>query len=334
MASKLPPIYKDHGKTYQADTCLPLVEAVQAGQVRLEAFVHGSYPGRPLPDMVLPGLCTVGYWDAVGEQQWGLDFHRNEGIELTFLETGNLPFTVEDQHYLLQPNDLTITRPWQPHRVGQPYIGSSRLHWVILDLGVRRPNQDWKWPAWVVLAPEDLNELTTHLRHNERPVWQGTPEIRRCFGRIGKAVEVAGDTADISRITVYLNEILVLVLELVRQCPTKLNPSLTSTARTVELFLADMKKNLQHEWTLKLMADSCGLGTTYFVHHCRRLTNMAPMHYLNYCRVQEAARMLEDQPGMSVTDIAYACGFSSSQYFSTVFHRFHGCTPRDYRQRG
>jgi len=205
---------------------------------------------------------------------------------------------------------------------------------VILDLGVRRPNQDWKWPGWVVLAPDDLNELTTHLRHNEYPVWQGTPEIRRCFGRIGKAVEAAGGTADISRITVYLNEILVLLLEMVRQCPTKLNPSLTSTTRTVELFLADMKTNLQHEWTLDLMADSCGLGTTYFVHHCRRLTNMAPMHYLNYCRVQEAARMLEDRPEMSVTDVAYACGFSSSQYFSTVFRRFHGCTPRDYRQRG
>jgi Bacterial regulatory helix-turn-helix proteins, AraC family len=29
----------------------------------------------------------------------------------------------------------------------------------------------------------------------------------------------------------------------------------------------------------------------------------------------------------SVTDIAFALGFSSSQYFATVFRRFMGCTP-------
>lgn len=82
------PIYRNHEETYQADTCSPLVDAVACGQVRLAALVHGHYPGRKLPSGELPGVKTVGYWDAAQDQAWGLPWHRNEGIELTFLERG------------------------------------------------------------------------------------------------------------------------------------------------------------------------------------------------------------------------------------------------------
>jgi LacI family transcriptional regulator len=36
---------------------------------------------------------------------------------------------------------------------------------------------------------------------------------------------------------------------------------------------------------------------------------------------------------LTITDIATRCGFGSSQYLYTVFHRELGCSPRDYQQR-
>jgi AraC family L-rhamnose operon regulatory protein RhaS len=156
MNAELPPIYKEQGKTYQADTCQALVRAATEGEVHLEALSHGSYPGRTLPNSTLPGLSSVGFWDAAGQQHWGLDLHRNEGVEFAFLEAGNLPLTVENHQYTLRANDLSITRPWQPHRLGLPHVRASRLHWVMLDVGVRRPNQPWKWPTWIVLTKTDL----------------------------------------------------------------------------------------------------------------------------------------------------------------------------------
>ncbi len=80
------PIYQDEWETYQADTCRGLIEGVAAGRVRVEALVHGHYPGRPLPRGAVPGVKSVGFWDAVADQDWALDWHRNEGIELTFLD--------------------------------------------------------------------------------------------------------------------------------------------------------------------------------------------------------------------------------------------------------
>jgi len=42
----------------------------------------------------LPKVKSLAYWDAHELQDWGLGWHRNEGIELTFLESGSLDFGI------------------------------------------------------------------------------------------------------------------------------------------------------------------------------------------------------------------------------------------------
>lgn len=327
-------IYKEHGRWYHADTCGPLVEAARRGQVRLQALARGTYPGFPLPRTALPGLCTVGFWDAKGQGTWGLEWHRNEGIELTFLETGTLGFAIRDRSFRLQPGDMTVTRPWQEHRVGLPTVGPCRLHWVILDVKVRRPNQHWNWPRWLVLTRSDLQELTTMLRHNERPVWKATSEIKRCFQQIARTVESNRSSSQISRLTAYLNEILVMTLEMMRGRHMRLDETLSSSRHTVELFLADLRQHpsmLAHLWTLPEMAAQCGLGPTYFTHYCRQIANLTPLQYLAQCRVDHAAGLLQTT-SRSIIEIALECGFSSSQYFATVFRRLRGVNPRQFRR--
>ena len=335
METKIP-TYREGQKIYHADACNPLVAAANAGKVRIAALGRGSYPGRRLPDFALPQVRSLAYWDAFDRQCWGLDWHRNEGIELTFLESGSLVFALDDQQHLLQAGDMTITRPWQPHRVGDPYVLASRLHWLILDLGVRNPNQPWKWPGWIVLTKQDLEELTVLLRQNEQPVWPSTPDIRHCFKQIGRVLEADGEGSSISRLAVHLNELFVSVLEMLRHRNISLDPSLSSTSRTVELFLADLRSNMEHlaePWTLRTMAKYCGLAETRFRHYCRKLTNLTPVHFLELCRVKAASQMLTERPRMTITEIAMACGFGSSQYFATVFRRHHGDSPRAFREK-
>lgn len=330
------PIYKDDGESFEADSCQPLVEALGRGEIRLRALVHGHYPGRKLLTGDLPGLKTVGYWNAETTQSWGLPWHRNEGIELTFLESGKLAFAVDDRDYALQPDALTISRPWQKHRVGNPAVAASKLHWLIIDVNVRRPNQSWKWPQWIMLSERDREELAGILRQTNQPVWKGPTEIRQCFHAIACAIESDKAGTSISTLTIRINELLLLLLTLFRKQKPRLNESLTSSLTTVELFLNDLRQHAHHlalEWSVEEMASSCGLGVTQFVHVVKRSTNMTPAHYLNHCRLELAARLLRENTAESVTGIAQACGFSSSQYFATVFARKFGCSPTAYRER-
>jgi AraC family L-rhamnose operon regulatory protein RhaS len=329
------PIYKSHDGAYSADKCLPLKEAVGRGDVRLVSLRRGQYPGKRLTKNSLPGLRTVGYWAAEDDQTWALPWHRNEGIELTFVETGNIGFAVDGRTRSLEPGDLTITRPWQLHKVGTPTVPAGRLHWLVLDVGVRHPHQSWKWPSWVVLSRADLAELTDVIRHNEQPVWRGTPEIRRCVLSIAEAVEADCQGSSISRIAVGINELLIQLLNLFQGNRIPLDRSLSASRRTVQLFLDDLRSHperLEQEWSLDAMAKSCGLATTQFVAHVRSLTNMTPMHYLKGRRLDFAAKALRQRPDRSITDIAMASGFSSSQYFATAFSGRFGCGPREYRR--
>ena len=111
---------KNFYQTYKADRCEPLIAAANSGQLEMSALGRANYPGLELPEGVLGGVYNIGYWNAKTGQNWGLDWHRNEGIEFTYLASGNLDFSVEQKCFRLNSGDLTVTRPWQLHRVGKP----------------------------------------------------------------------------------------------------------------------------------------------------------------------------------------------------------------------
>ena len=130
---------------------------------------------------------------------------------MTVLESGRIGFAAEDREFTLQPDALTVTRPWQSHRVGNPLVGPSKLHWLILDVGVRRPNQAWRWPEWVMLSGPDSEELAAILRQTDRPVWKASGEIRHCFHAIANAVELDHNGSNISALTIRINGLLLLL---------------------------------------------------------------------------------------------------------------------------
>ena len=54
--------------------------------------------------------------------------------------------------------------------------------------------------------------------------------------------------------------------------------------------------------------------------------------YVRTLRVGEACRLLEKQT-LSMTDVAYSVGFSSTRTFNRAFIRYVGMTPREYQKK-
>lgn len=329
-----PPIYRNGADSFTIDNCGPQFRAVREGKIELHALSKGHYPGKRMNSNVLPGLTSVGFWNCRGAQDWGLNAHRNEGMEIVLLETGGMGFEVDGRAHALQAGDLTVTRPWQLHKLGDPHIGRGRLCWLILDVGVRRPNQEWTWPPWVILAPKDLAELTRKLRHGEQSVWVANPRMRHAFRDISDCVLRWSEPRVRSRLAVAVNRLLVELLDMLAEQQLEESSALVSRRRTVELFLNDLLENpasCAEPWTLEGMAALCGMGITSMAKYCKELVNTGPIDYLNQCRLEHAARKLRDRPGLSITDIALQAGFNSSQYFATLFRKRHKMTPVQYR---
>ena len=329
-----PTIFYDVDGTHKADTCENLKAAKKRGELFLSGFSHGCYPGIKMPPKVMPELCVACVWDANKDQSWSLPVHRNEGIELGYLTRGNLDFIVEGKAYKLKAGNLTVTRPWQPHQVGSPLISASRMHWLILDVGVRRPNDPWKWPEWINFSPHDLQQLTQLLSHNEQVVWQGNKQIEKCFEKIADYIEKTDKPEAIqTRLQLYINELFLEVFEMLQVQNITLNAKLSSTRRSVEMFLAGLNEHIDYPWTLGSMAKHCNLGRSRFSHYCKRITNMTAAEYLNNCRIEKAKRLLSERnEDTNILDIAMKCGYDSSQYFATVFKKKTGIPPSQYRK--
>jgi len=318
------------GSVFFPDSCTPLENAWKRGEIELITLARGSYPGKMLTDGNCAGVMSIGYWDAASPQGWGLPWHRNEGIEICLLESGQLTFASDDSEFRLKPLDITITRPWITHRLGNPHISPCKLHWLILDVDVRQPHQSWRWPDWIILNKYDLLELTTILRQNESPIWRGNDELKWCFDKIGKLIHAEEDYD--SRLKILINTMLMLLLDIFRQGRVNLDERLTDSRRTVELFARELESRFADPWTLSTMAAYCKLGRTQFSNYFHEISNGSPMAYLNNIRLIAASKLLLENQNVPAASIGYDVGFSSNQYFTTVFKRQFRMTPQEYRR--
>jgi len=327
------PVYRVGQKRYAIDDCEPQKEAVREGKIEFHALTKGHYPGTLMSEDTLPGLNSIGFWDANTSQDWGLNPHRNEGIKIVFFETGTCDLILGPRTYDLRAGDFLLTRPWQLHKFGAPNIGRGRLHWLILDVGVRRPHQSWSWPKWVILTKEDLAQLTQRWQHIKDPVWKSTPAIAQSFRELARCITAWDQPHSVSRMAVHLNLLLIGVLDALAEQQVQDNEQLTSRKRAVEIFFRGLKDgsvDLGEQWTLDRMASRCNLGVTAFSKYARELVNIGPMEYLNQCRLELAAEQLRARPELSITDIAFANGFNSSQYFATRFRRRYKVSPSQF----
>ena len=136
-----------------------------------------------------------------------------------------------------------------------------------------------------------------------------------------------------AKLKILINELILLLAEMLVSRNPLLDQSLSSSERTVRLFLENLSHRCDEPWTLDSMAAHCGLGRTHFSSYCKKLSNAAPVEYLTRTRMEAATRFLTHHPELSITEIAFRCGFQSSQYFSNVFRKQHGHSPSEYRSR-
>ena len=68
---------------------------------------------------------------------------------------------------------------------------------------------------------------------------------------------------------------------------------------------------------------------TYLSHFLKSTYHCSFYNLVNRYRVEEAMRLMREHPDMKMTEVAYACGFSSPAVFSRTFTRLEGISPRD-----
>jgi transcriptional regulator GlxA family with amidase domain len=97
--------------------------------------------------------------------------------------------------------------------------------------------------------------------------------------------------------------------------------------------IAEMETYVEEALSREELAARVGLSRRQLERLFRRYLNTSPARY--YLRLRlERARLLLTQTTMPVTEIAFACGFTSASHFSKCYRDMFGRTPRDQRRTG
>ncbi len=102
-----------------------------------------------------------------------------------------------------------------------------------------------------------------------------------------------------------------------------------------EGFFVHLVKNIREKpemaWDFREQAANCNITATHFRRLFKLISGFPPQQFLIRKRLDMAARLLAEEPHMSIGDIAEACGFRSIFYFSRVFHAEYHVCPQKFR---
>lgn len=92
-----------------------------------------------------------------------------------------------------------------------------------------------------------------------------------------------------------------------------------------------IEKHLNEEITLDKIARVACFSPFHFHRIFTSLTNETLNSFIQRMRIEKAAQRLKNEENLSITEIAYNCGFTSGSHFSRTFRKHFGLTAKEFR---
>lgn len=277
----------------------------------------------------------------------GLATHVHpHAVEICYLERGCQTYRAAGRADHLVGGDVFVTTPGEPHDTGGRVEERGILYWMNLKIP--------KAGGSILMLPATesaslVDQLST-LPHRHFP---GRPALKQIFNEVfslcERPTEVSNDSgttagqpacalpndppttasqpacALLNRIAVA-NHLVRLILETIN-CAHRHEGIHRSPV--ISRLVERIKSCPEQNYSLDELADEAELSVSRFKSKFKTQIGIAPHEFILRCKMEAAKQLLLDRH-KSVTDTAMELGFSSSQYFATVFRRFTQQTPVEF----
>lgn len=154
-------------------------------------------------------------------------------------------------------------------------------------------------------------------------------EDRQPYEQIFQSLCAHYDTALERDQLLLQSRVLELIYLLCRHAAAQEIRNRSNHADAVERAMRFVRDNLTAELSLARVAEEVSFSPVHF-HTCfKKATGVTLREFVEEQRVKNAARLLVET-NLTLSEIAYECGFSSQPYFSYVFKKRMSMTPREY----
>jgi len=252
---------------------------------------------------------------AKAEKPLEIHVHKS-AIEICYLAKGRQIYRVKGRDYHLSGGDIYIAFPDEEHSTGRNPEEKSILYWVVVKLkGIK---------SILGLPAEQTRELRANLLKIQNRHFKGAARLREILDSIILACTDRNLKMKKLFVQNRISDFLLTLLECSRK-PLKIDPR-----RNIQPVLDYIENNLTEKISINDLAKTAGLSPSRFKAKFKMMMGMPPMEYVLRRKINKAVEMLKTG-AKSITDIAFDLDFSSSQYFATVFKRYTGKRPRDFK---
>jgi AraC-like DNA-binding protein len=284
---------------------------------------YSDAPHRRLVDLRRDGLAEIPAYGRLcyTRARPDLPIHRHfRCVEIHYRDRGEQCFYLGDRTYRLQGGDLFVTLPDEPHSTGGHAMETGIMYWLVLRL----PR---KGRGLLGLAVDEGMAILDRFMKVPCRQFRATGRVKPLFAEILRL----HDRPDTFLRAVRMRQAAIgLLLEIVESADRHFG---APTSRRMAEMVRMIQDCPQEDYQIRDLARRSHLSVSQFKSRFKVETGISPWQFILKTRIETAKQQLVagDEP---ITRIAMRLGFSSSQYFATVFKRITGVTPRDYRRDG
>ena len=228
-----------------------------------------------------------------------------QDVQLVLLHTGAMTVTIDQTSHTVQPGYVVILLPGHQEQFRFADKQETWHRWVAIHLNSSSPallDQLGALPFCVPLT-EELNRFTDLIlalrtKHAE------SSAMMRSMGHT--ALQLYADMHDSAE-------------------GVALHPSMRSAKDWIHA-------HFDGEITLDSLANQAGVSTEHLVRLFKKFEGTTPIKYVWQYRVLRAVEMLR-YTGLTITEIAYRCGFKTSFHFARLVKQQTGLQPSQIRRQ-
>ena len=231
--------------------------------------------------------------------------------EIYYMVMGKCNYFIGERIFEVEPGDLVIIPPGTIHKTNY----SSEFHSRLLI------NFSDEYLLGKVAA--SLREVGYIYRNPETK-----REIEGIFERI-EGEYAKADSYSEEALTLYTTALALLAVR-----NKKEGENFTTVGSLIDGAVKYVRDNYMNDIKLSGVATELSVSPEHLSRLFKRVTGFGFSEYLTILRLKAAEEMLKREPGVSVSEVAYACGFNDSNYFSYKFKKVYGIAPTKARSGG
>ena len=240
----------------------------------------------------------------------GCSRHYHNLFEIYYMKEGTCSYFIDNKVYEIVPGDIVLIPDGVIHKTNYGDKPHTRL---LINCSAN----------YIPTSVTSHIPKLIYLYRNESAL----PEIDEIF----KKIEAEYNSPD-----EFTNEsvkclIYSLFFVMARNSNSFKNKS--SSSMLVEECVKYIKKNFMHSLTLSEAAKLYSVSPEHLSRIFKKETGFGFNEFITLVRLQRAEAMLKNENGKTISEIAYACGFNDSNYFSDKFKKAYGVVPSEVKKK-